>query len=262
MPLKNYGVLVGRVVDSRAEGGADTPHFQVHVRARRRRLPDRGQRLVAATARRSCCTSPTSTSAIRCSRRLPALPDGRHRRCPASRPGSRLDFIRGNLFDRAEMQADARRPLRGRTMTWPTSWPTTWSGPPADPDAPDVRVRRALGTGGGQAGQDLRLPAGQRRARHPHEPGQQPASSSATTASGRTAACCCTSRRSDQWVAIFLAFQSPDVAHRRRRPATPSSSERRPGERGERDRTRPPAADRRPPGQPDRSGARIRDRHA
>ena len=32
MPLARYGVLTGRVVDRRAEGGTDTPHYQVHVR--------------------------------------------------------------------------------------------------------------------------------------------------------------------------------------------------------------------------------------
>ncbi|TDO45739.1 uncharacterized protein DUF2278 [Kribbella sp. VKM Ac-2527] len=32
MPLRRYGVLVGRAVASRAEGGTDTPHFQIQVR--------------------------------------------------------------------------------------------------------------------------------------------------------------------------------------------------------------------------------------
>jgi len=32
MPLSDYGVLAGRVVDRRAEGGSDTPHYQVHLR--------------------------------------------------------------------------------------------------------------------------------------------------------------------------------------------------------------------------------------
>jgi uncharacterized protein YukJ len=31
MPLKDYGVLVGRVVDARREGGQDTPHYQIEV---------------------------------------------------------------------------------------------------------------------------------------------------------------------------------------------------------------------------------------
>ena len=31
MPLRSYGVLVGRVTDARAEGGTDSPHFQVRV---------------------------------------------------------------------------------------------------------------------------------------------------------------------------------------------------------------------------------------
>jgi uncharacterized protein YukJ len=32
MPLARYGVLAGRVVDRRAEGGTDTPHYQIQVR--------------------------------------------------------------------------------------------------------------------------------------------------------------------------------------------------------------------------------------
>jgi uncharacterized protein YukJ len=33
VPLARYGVLAGRVVESRAEGGSDTPHFQIRVHA-------------------------------------------------------------------------------------------------------------------------------------------------------------------------------------------------------------------------------------
>ncbi|MGQ0777964.1 MAG: DUF2278 family protein [Pseudonocardiales bacterium] len=32
MPLSDYGVLVGRVLESRSEGGTDSPHFQIRVR--------------------------------------------------------------------------------------------------------------------------------------------------------------------------------------------------------------------------------------
>ena len=31
MPLARYGVLAGQVVDRRAEGGTDTPHYQIQV---------------------------------------------------------------------------------------------------------------------------------------------------------------------------------------------------------------------------------------
>ena len=31
MPLTSYGVLVGRAVDARREGGSDTPHYQVRL---------------------------------------------------------------------------------------------------------------------------------------------------------------------------------------------------------------------------------------
>jgi uncharacterized protein YukJ len=32
MPLARYGVLAGRVIDRRSEGGADTPHYQIQMR--------------------------------------------------------------------------------------------------------------------------------------------------------------------------------------------------------------------------------------
>ncbi|MGH3912138.1 MAG: DUF2278 family protein [Pseudonocardiaceae bacterium] len=32
MPLTGYGVLTGRVLESRSEGGTDSPHFQIRVR--------------------------------------------------------------------------------------------------------------------------------------------------------------------------------------------------------------------------------------
>lgn len=31
MPLKAYGVLIARAVDTRREGSADTPHYQIHL---------------------------------------------------------------------------------------------------------------------------------------------------------------------------------------------------------------------------------------
>ena len=33
MPLSKYGVLIGRPVDSRREGGTDSPHYQVRIDA-------------------------------------------------------------------------------------------------------------------------------------------------------------------------------------------------------------------------------------
>jgi hypothetical protein len=31
MPLKSYGVLAGHVLETRREGAADTPHYQIRV---------------------------------------------------------------------------------------------------------------------------------------------------------------------------------------------------------------------------------------
>ena len=131
MPLKNYGVLVGRVVDSRAEGGADTPHYQVHVRA-----ADIDYR-IAVNVKSSDSPSELLYLVDEHFRhplhRADCRPGRRASRIVPSEPaGVALDFIRGNLFDRARHAAAARRPCRGRTTTWATSWPTTSSGPAAD----------------------------------------------------------------------------------------------------------------------------------
>ena len=63
--------------------------------------------------------------------------------------------------------------------------------------------------------QDLRLRAGQRRPRRPHEPGQQRARSAATTACGRTAGCSSTSRPTSLGRHL-PRLPEPGVAHRRR----------------------------------------------
>ena len=99
-------------------------------------------------------------------------------------------------------------------------------------------------------GQGLRLPPGQRRARHPHEPGQQRRDSPATTASGRTAGCCCTSpARRD---GLASSWRS------RARPGTPTTDRARP-----RTSAAPSQEDGADPrhcgdGQPGRSRARAR----
>lgn len=102
MPLTNYGVLVGRVVDSRAEGGADTPHFQVHVRA-----ADIDYRIAVNVLSSESPSELLYHADEHFSHpllaQLPALPDGVSV-VPSVPAGVALDFIRGNLFDRAEMK--------------------------------------------------------------------------------------------------------------------------------------------------------------
>jgi uncharacterized protein YukJ len=98
MPLERYGVLKGSVANARREGDPDTPHYQVHVHA------DGTSYRVAVNVKSQL--SPSELLFIVDDRfrhpltaGLPALPTGftELERDPGS---VALDFIRGNLFDR------------------------------------------------------------------------------------------------------------------------------------------------------------------
>ena len=201
MPLEHYGVLKGSVVEARREEDTDTPHYQVHVNA------DGTSYRIAVNVKSQM--SPSELLFLVDDRfqhpltaGLPGLPHGFTEL--QREPGSlALDFIRGNLFDRLRL-----RPL-----------PPNLPGPDNDlSDRVEHYVARASqeddsevyagerGAGGGQAGQDLRVPPRERDPRHPHEPGQRRAPRT-TTAFGRMAHSSSASS-TDQWVALFLAFQS------------------------------------------------------
>jgi uncharacterized protein YukJ len=102
MPLRSYGVLRGRVIDSRAESGADTPHFQVHVRAAgtdfRVAVNVRSQQ---APPDLLCLTDEAFGHPLLSG--LEALPEG-FTDIPSGAGTLALDFIRGNLFDRTAMR--------------------------------------------------------------------------------------------------------------------------------------------------------------
>ncbi|MBO3737002.1 DUF2278 family protein [Actinoplanes flavus] len=127
MPLKRYGVLRAAVVDRRVET-TGTPHYQIHLRAA-------GTDFRAAVNVRSQQSPPdllylgVDNFRHPILERLRAIPDGFTE--IESRPGTAaIDFIRGNLFDRTMM-----RPV-----------PTTAPGPDNDlGDFLDHHVRRALG---------------------------------------------------------------------------------------------------------------------
>jgi uncharacterized protein YukJ len=126
MPLANYGVLAGSVVGQRAEGGTDTPHYQIHVRGGETDF--RVAVNVLSQQRPSeLLYLADETFQHPLVRELTDLPDGF---TPvASRPGgAALDYIRANLFDREMM-----RPV-----------PATAPGPDNDlADKLDHFVRRA-----------------------------------------------------------------------------------------------------------------------
>ena len=103
MPLTEYGVLAGQVVDRRAEGGTDTPHYQVHVRG-----GDIDFR-VAVNVLSQLQPSELLYLADEAFHHpllagLPDLPDG-FTSLPSQPGGLALDFIRANLFDRQAMRA-------------------------------------------------------------------------------------------------------------------------------------------------------------
>lgn len=109
MPLASYGVLAGRVTDARAEGGQDTPHFQIRVAG--------GEHQFRVAVNVLSQESPSELLYLADEsfhhpllRTLPDLPDGFT--ALRSQPGGlALDYIRGNLFDRQDLRAlPATRP--------------------------------------------------------------------------------------------------------------------------------------------------------
>lgn len=102
MPLDAYGVLVGTVLDTRAEAGDQTPHFQVHLHAA-------GVDYRIAVNVRSAQDPPDllyladEAFAHPVLAALTGLADGFHA-LPSAPGGGALDYIRGNLFDRSRMR--------------------------------------------------------------------------------------------------------------------------------------------------------------
>ncbi|MGW1612838.1 DUF2278 family protein [Streptomyces sp. NPDC002285] len=103
MPLKTYGVLIGRAVDTRREGADDTPHYQIHltddhgtqyraaVNVLSQQQPSELLYLVAEDFRHPITA------------RLEGLESGWNT-LPPGPGGPNLDFVRGNLFDPSLMR--------------------------------------------------------------------------------------------------------------------------------------------------------------
>ncbi|RCG29681.1 DUF2278 family protein [Sphaerisporangium album] len=103
MPLKSYGVLAGRAVARRREGGGDTPHYQIHL------VDDAGTAYRAAVNVLSQqAPSELLYAAVEDFRHplTAALPPGGSgwTSLPSAPGGAAADFIRGNLFDPALMR--------------------------------------------------------------------------------------------------------------------------------------------------------------
>lgn len=103
MPLSSYGVLSGRVVDTRREGATDTPHYQVHL------VDDAGVHYRVAVNVLSQ-QSPSELLYLVAddfshpvTGALPAAGSG-WTPLPSGPGGPNLDYIRANLFDAAAMR--------------------------------------------------------------------------------------------------------------------------------------------------------------
>jgi uncharacterized protein YukJ len=102
MPLARYGVLAGRVVARRAEGGTDTPHFQIHVRGAE---VDFRVAVNVLSKQHPSELLYLADEAFRhpVVQELAGLADG-FTLLPSQPGGLALDFIRGNLLDRLAMR--------------------------------------------------------------------------------------------------------------------------------------------------------------
>jgi uncharacterized protein YukJ len=103
MPLKAYGVLITRAVETRREGSADTPHYQIHL------TDDQGVHYRAAV---NVLSQERPSELLYLvdddfrhpvTGRLEGLASGWNT-LPSGPSGPNLDFVRGNLFDPAAMR--------------------------------------------------------------------------------------------------------------------------------------------------------------
>ena len=98
LPAGRYGVFAGRVLDTRREGGRDTPHYQVHL------VDDSGVHARLAVNVQSQQSPSELLYLVQddfrhpITSRLPAAGSGWASLLPGAE-GAHLDYVRGNLFD-------------------------------------------------------------------------------------------------------------------------------------------------------------------
>lgn len=204
MALKNYGVLVGRVVDRRAETDRDSPHYQLLMTAA-------GTQYRVAVNVLSSEDPPNLLYAADDAFRHPALNemaalDEGHHVLPSTPGGAALDFIRANLVAR-----DGMREL-----------PPEEPGPDNDlADALEHYVQRAMSDPGARVyafGEHWGPEEGGKDKIFGFEPGNgvhnvhmnQGNSAAHARDDGvwQDGALLMHFPGQDQWVAVFLAFQS------------------------------------------------------
>jgi uncharacterized protein YukJ len=204
MPLASYGVLAGRVVDRRAEGGTDSPHYQVQVRA------SGVDYRVAVNVLSQLHPSELLYVADEAFdhpllRELPGVAEG-FTLLPRGPGGVALDFIRANLFDRQRMRpvpatapgpdndlADKLDHFVGRAMTDPAArvyaFGQRWGPEPGTAD-------KVFGFSPGNGVHDIHMNQGN---------AQQFRGDDGVWQDGGLLL---SFPALEQWVAIFLAFQS------------------------------------------------------
>jgi uncharacterized protein YukJ len=106
MPLRSYGLLSGRVVETRREGAADSPHYQIHVVDRlgeHFRVAVNVESAQAPSELRYLVDDdlqhPVTASLPDPESGWTDLPTG-----PGGGGGASLDYVRANLFDPAAMR--------------------------------------------------------------------------------------------------------------------------------------------------------------
>jgi uncharacterized protein YukJ len=103
MPLDGYGVLAARALATEREDGTDTPHYQLHL------VDDAGEHWRIAVNVESQQAPSELLYLVDDDLRHPVtallepLASGWHELAPGT-DGPHLDFVRGNLFDRARMR--------------------------------------------------------------------------------------------------------------------------------------------------------------
>ncbi|WP_456846976.1 DUF2278 family protein [Cellulomonas sp. P5_C6] len=205
MPLKAYGVLAGRALASVREPDPDTPHFQVHL------ADDAGVQYRASINVKSQQTPSELLTFVSedfhhpVTAGLAARPSGWSPIAPGP-DGGGIDFIRGNLFDRAAMRllppdlpdadndlADALDHHVGRAIRDPQSRVYLFGEPwGPETDKPD----KAFGFLPGAGVHDIHMNQGN-GGRFEDDDGPWQDGALLIHHAG-----------ADQWVAVFLAFQS------------------------------------------------------
>jgi len=100
MPLNKYGVLIGRAVDCRREGGTDSPHYQVRIDA-----AGTSYRIAVNVLSQAAPSEFLYLADDDFRHPVTAAVEGLAAGWHDLAPRSGLDFIRGNLFSRSAMRA-------------------------------------------------------------------------------------------------------------------------------------------------------------